>query len=301
MESIQKVDITIVGGSFSGLSAALSLVRSLRKVLVIDSEKPCNANTPASHNFITHDGRSPGEIRSLALNDLNHYPNFQLKNGEVISIEKAENGFLLRGNGFKEVQTDKIIFATGLKDILPDIPGFLPSWGKSVIHCPYCHGYENIVNPTGLLMNEEGVFEHSKFLKHWPKELTVYTNGPVKFSKEEESKLEKEGITIVSEVVKALIHEEGKISAVQLVSGKEIPIQALYTRLPMVQQSKLPEQLGCKLLPSGHIEVTNFYETSVPGVCAVGDMASMFRSVAHAVHSGNIAGAMLNRSMILSN
>jgi len=300
MESIQKVDITIIGGSFSGLSAALSLVRSLRKVLVIDSEKPCNANTPASHNFTTHDGKPPGEIRTLALNDLNHYPNFQLMIGEVLSIEKVKSGFLLRGNGFTDVQTDKIIFATGLKDVLPDIPGFFPSWGKSVIHCPYCHGYENIGNTTGLWMNEDGIFEHSKFLNHWSKELTVYTNGPIQFSKEENSKLEKEGINIVSEAVKALIHVEGQISAIQLVSGKKIPIQALYARLPMVQHSKLPEQLGCKLLPSGHIEVSNFYETSVPGVCAVGDMASMFRSVAHAVHSGNIVGAMLNRSMILS-
>ncbi|EOQ98477.1 pyridine nucleotide-disulfide oxidoreductase [Leptospira wolbachii serovar Codice str. CDC] len=300
MESIQKVDVAVIGGSFAGLSAALSLVRSLRNVLVVDSEKPCNANTPASHNFITHDGKPPFEIRALALNDLKHYPNFQLKIGEVSSIEKIEGRFLLRGNGFTEVQSDKIIFATGLRDILPEIPGFLPSWGKSVIHCPYCHGYENIGNTTGLWMNEDGVFEHSKFLKLWSKELTVYTNGPIQFSKEEKSKLDNEGIQVVTEVVKSLIHKEGQISAIQLGSGKEIPIQALYTRLPMVQNSNLPEQLGCKLLPSGHIEVTNFYETSVPGVCAVGDMASMFRSVAHAVHSGNIAGAMLNRSMILA-
>lgn len=300
MEIIQKVDVAIIGGSFSGLSAALSLVRSLRQVLVIDSEKPCNANTPASHNFITHDGKPPSEIRALALKDLKQYSNFQLMIGEVESIETVDGGFILQGNGFKKVQTDKVIFATGLKDILPEIPGFLPSWGKSVIHCPYCHGYENIGNTTGLWMNEEGVFEHSKFIKYWSKELTVYTNGPIQFSKEEEIKLETEGISIITEVVKSLVHNEGVISAIQLASGKEIPIQALYTRLPIVQNSKLPEQLGCKLLPSGHIEVTNFYETSVPGVCAVGDMASMFRSVAHAVHSGNIAGAMLNRSMILS-
>lgn len=300
MEPVQKADVTIIGGSYAGLSAALSLVRSLRNVIVVDSEKPCNANTPASHNFITHDGKTPSEIRAKAIADLKHYSNFGLIAGEVLSIDKVDGGFLVKGNGLAPVQTDKIIFATGLRDILPDIPGFLPSWGKSVIHCPYCHGYENLGNTTGLWMNEDGVFEHSKFLKHWSKELTVYTNGSIKFSKEEQTKLENEGIQIITEEVKALIHSEGIISAVQLSSGKEIPIQALYTRLPIVQHSNLPEQLGCKLLPSGHLEVTNFYETNVPGVCAVGDMASMFRSVAHAIHSGNIAGAMLNRSMILS-
>ncbi|TGK55351.1 NAD(P)/FAD-dependent oxidoreductase [Leptospira kanakyensis] len=300
MESFQKVDITIIGGSYSGLSAALSLVRSLRNIVVIDSERPCNKNTPASHNFITHDGESPSEIRSKALLNLKEYPNFKLQLGEVTSVQKEGTGFLVQGNGFTEIQTDKIIFATGLKDILPEIPGFLESWGKSVIHCPYCHGYEFVGNKTGLWMNEAGVFEHSKFLKHWAKELTVYTNGPIQFSKEEQVQLEKEGISVVTEVVKTLIHNEGQISAIQLQSGKEIHIEALYTRLPMVQHSKLPELLGCKLLPSGHIDVSNFYETNVPGVYAVGDMASMFRSVAHAVHSGNIAGAMLNRSMILS-
>ncbi|MCT8335167.1 NAD(P)/FAD-dependent oxidoreductase [Leptospira sp. 85282-16] len=300
MESIQKVEVTIIGGSFSGLSAALSLARSLRKIIVIDAERPCNKTTPASHNFITHDGESPGLIRSKALEDLKDYPNFKLELGEVVSVQKQGSGFLVKGNGFQEIQTDKIIFATGLKDILPEIPGFAESWGKSVIHCPYCHGYEFVGNKTGLWMNETGIYEHSKFLKHWSKELTVYTNGPIQFPKEEQGQLEKEGISIVTEIVKALVHVEGQISAIQLQTGQAIPIEALYTRLPMVQHSKLPEELGCKLLPSGHLEVSNFYETNVPGVYAVGDMASMFRSVAHAVHSGNIAGAMLNRAMILS-
>ncbi|MCW7493380.1 NAD(P)/FAD-dependent oxidoreductase [Leptospira sp. 2 VSF19] len=300
MESIQKVEVAIIGGSFSGLSAALSLVRSLRKIIVIDSEKPCNKTTPASHNFLTHDGESPGAIHEKALSDLKKYPNFKLQLGEVTSIKKNEKGYLLKGNGFSQVITDKIIFATGLKDILPEIPGFAESWGKSVIHCPYCHGYEYVGNKTGLWMNEPGILEHSKFLNHWSKELTVYTNGPVQFSEEEQSLLENDGINIVTDLVDALIHKEGQISSIKLKSGNEYQIEALYTRLPMIQHSKLPEEIGCKLLPSGHIEVSNFYETNVPGVYAVGDMASMFRSVANAVHSGNIAGAMLNRAMILS-
>ncbi|PJZ44399.1 NAD(P)/FAD-dependent oxidoreductase [Leptospira brenneri] len=300
MESSQTYDVAIIGGSFSGLSAALSLVRSLRKIIVIDSERPCNKNTPASHNFFTHDGMTPGEIRSQALSDLKKYPNFQLRISEVTKIEKKDNLYVLKGSGFEDIQTGKIIFATGLKDILPEIPGFSESWGKSVIHCPYCHGYEYVGNKTGLWMNETGVFEHSKFLKHWSKELTIYTNGPIQFSKEEQIQLENEKVQMVTEKVKALLHKEGQIFAIQLDSGKEVPIEALYTKLPMVQHSKLPEELGCNHLPSGHLEVSNLYETSVPGVYAVGDMASMFRSVAHAVHSGNIAGAMLNRSMILS-
>ncbi|PJZ83811.1 NAD(P)/FAD-dependent oxidoreductase [Leptospira harrisiae] len=300
MESIHKVEVAIIGGSFSGLSAALSLVRSLRKIIVFDTERPCNKNTPASHNFITHDGKTPKTIRENALSDLRKYPNFQLELGEVTTIDKTDSGYVLKGNGFSPIQTEKIIFATGLKDILPEIPGFAESWGKSVIHCPYCHGYEFVGETTGLWMNENGVFEHSKFLKHWSKQLTVYTNGPIQFSKEEQIQLEKEGISVVTDLVEALIHKDGQISAIKLKSGKEDPIQALYARVLMVQNSKLPEEIGCKLLPSGHLEVTNFYETNIAGVYAVGDMASMFRSVAHAVHSGNIAGAMLNRAMILS-
>ncbi|XDD45662.1 NAD(P)/FAD-dependent oxidoreductase [Leptospira sp. WS39.C2] len=300
MESIQTFDIAIIGGSFSGLSAALSLVRSLRKIVVIDSGKPCNQNTPASHNFITHDGSSPGLIREKAIANLSKYPNFHSMSGEVTSIDKSENGFLLHGDGIPKIQTEKLIFATGLKDVFPEIPGFAESWGKSVIHCPYCHGYEFVGKTTGLWMNENGVLEHAKFLKHWSKELTLFTNGPIQFSYDEESALKKEGVSIVTDKVKSLKHIDGNLTSIQLESGKEIPMLALYAKVQMIQHSKLPESLGCKLLPSGHLEVSNLYETNFPGVYAVGDMASMFRSVAHAVHSGNIAGAMLNRAMILS-
>ncbi|TGL39785.1 NAD(P)/FAD-dependent oxidoreductase [Leptospira perdikensis] len=300
MESIQKFDITIIGGSYAGLSAALSLVRSLRNVVVIDSERPCNQNTPFSHNFVTHDGKTPNQIRSMALADLKEYKTFKLQLGEATSIQKQGSGYLIKGNGFADIQSNQIIFATGVKDILPEIPGFTESWGKTVIHCPYCHGYEFVGNQTGLWMNEPGVFEHAKFLKHWSKEITIFTNGPIQFTKEEETNIEKEGIRVITDVVTELLHKEGKISSLQLNSGKEIPLQTLYSKMPIVQHSKLPEELGCKLLPSGHIDVTPFFETSISNVYAVGDMASMFRSVAHAVHSGNMAGAKLNRAMILS-
>ncbi|ABZ95004.1 NAD(P)/FAD-dependent oxidoreductase [Leptospira biflexa] len=300
MESLQKADITIIGGSYSGLSAALTLVRSLRNVLVIDSERPCNQNTPFSHNFITHDGIKPSEIRQKALSDLNEYKTFKLQIGEATSIQKKGSGYLIKGNGLSEIQTDKIIFATGVKDILPEIPGFAQAWGKTVIHCPYCHGYEYVGNQTGLWMNEEGVYEHAKFLKHWSKEITIFTNGPVQFSTEEINKIESEGISIQTEPVMEIVQKDGKISGLLFQLGKNIPLQTLYSKIPIVQHSKLPEELGCKLQPSGHIDVSPFYETSVQGVYAIGDMASMFRTVAHAVYSGNIAGAMLNRSMILS-
>ncbi|TGM05177.1 NAD(P)/FAD-dependent oxidoreductase [Leptospira jelokensis] len=300
MKSTQNADVAIIGGSFSGLFAALSLVRSLRNTIVIDAERPCNKNTPASHNLITHDGVHPSMIRNKAISDLMQYPNFQLLLGEVTNIKPNGSGFLIHGDGFSEIQTNKLIFATGLKDILPEIPGFAEAWGKSVIHCPYCHGYEFVGSHTGLWMNEPGVYEHSKFLKHWTKELTVYTNGPVQFPIEEQTQLESEGISIVTDVVKALNHSEGQISSISFGFGKDHPIQALYTKLPIIQHSRLPEELGIKLLPSGHVEVTNFYETNLQGVYAVGDMASMFRSVAHAIHSGNLAGAMLNRAMILT-
>ncbi|MGV3664494.1 MAG: NAD(P)/FAD-dependent oxidoreductase [Leptospira bouyouniensis] len=300
MDSLQKADITIIGGSYSGLSAALTLVRSLRNVLVIDSERPCNQNTPFSHNFITHDGIKPSEIRQKALSDLNEYKAFKLQLGEATSIQKKGSGYLIKGNGLNEIQTDKIIFATGVKDLLPEIPGFAQAWGKTVIHCPYCHGYEYVGNQTGLWMNEEGVYEHANFLKHWSKEITIFTNGPVQFSTEEVNKIESEGIAIQTEPVMELIQKDGKISGLLFQSGKNFPLQTLYSKIPIVQHSKLPEELGCKLLPSGLIDVSPFYETSISDVYAVGDMASMFRSVAHAVHSGNLAASKLNRTMILS-
>ena len=154
----ERFDVIIVGGSYSGLSAAMALGRALRKVLIIDGGKPANRFTPHSHNFITHDGRSPGEIAALARQQVNKYPTVKQVNGFVTSAERAANEFMVVLDSGASYSATKLVFATGIIDVLPNIPGLADCWGKSVLHCPYCHGYEVRNVKTGIIGNGDYAF-----------------------------------------------------------------------------------------------------------------------------------------------
>ncbi len=135
-------EVIIVGGSYAGLSAAMSLGRALRSVLVIDSGKPCNQQTPYSHNLITQDGRPPRQIATAAKAQVAQYPTITFYEGLAVSGVKTETGFAITTQTGDAFTAKKVIFATGLKDIMPDLAGFAACWGISILHCPYCHGYE---------------------------------------------------------------------------------------------------------------------------------------------------------------
>lgn len=153
MKANQQFDVIIIGGSYSGLAAAMALGRALRNVLIIDSDKPCNRQTPHSHNFLTQDGKSPREIAALAKGQVEQYKTVQFFSGLAASGAKTNIGFEIHIDTGKIFTAWKVIFATGIKDIIPGINGFAESWGISVLHCPYCHGYEVKNQTTGILGN----------------------------------------------------------------------------------------------------------------------------------------------------
>ncbi|MEL6971969.1 MAG: NAD(P)/FAD-dependent oxidoreductase, partial [Bacteroidota bacterium] len=153
MKSNNGFDVIIVGGSYSGLSAAMALGRSLRNILIIDSGLPCNRQTPHSHNFITQDGEQPAAIAEKAKAQVLNYDTIRFLHGKAISGKKTENGFTITTQKEETFTAKKLVFATGVKDIMPDIGGFSACWGISVIHCPYCHGYEVKNEKTGILAN----------------------------------------------------------------------------------------------------------------------------------------------------
>ena len=143
-------DIIIIGGSYSGLSAAMALGRALRNVLVIDSGKPCNRQTPHSHNFITQDGKTPEEISTVAKAQVAQYPTIEFYQGVATAAKKEAEAFVIATQQNKSFRAKKLILAMGIKDIMPNIAGFKECWGISVIHCPYCHGYEVKHQKTGI-------------------------------------------------------------------------------------------------------------------------------------------------------
>ncbi len=150
MTNTNNFDVIIIGGSYSGLSAALALGRSLRHVLIIDSGKPCNEQTPHSHNFLTHDGETPRSIASKAKEEVSKYETVHFHSGLAVRGEKTDSGFEITTEAGESFTAKKLIFATGVRDIMPEIDGISECWGISVIHCPYCHGYEVRGEKTGL-------------------------------------------------------------------------------------------------------------------------------------------------------
>lgn len=298
MEKIEKLDVIIIGGSYSGLSAALALGRSLRKVLVIDAGKPCNRQTPHSHNFLTRDGETPSEIAALAKRDLAAYPTVQLLEDTAIDALKTDDGFEILTHAGKTFAARKLIFAAGIKDQLPAIKGFAECWGISAIHCPYCHGYEVRGHKTGILANGETAFELAKLVSNWTLDLRIFSNGKANFTPGQLEKLAEQRVEIVEKEITAFEHENGYVKALRFADGTSEILSAVYARPAFVQHSELPRALGCGFTEPGHIRVDAMQKTTVPGVFASGDSVTPMRSVAAAVYTGSMAGASANRELI---
>jgi thioredoxin reductase len=292
-------DVVIVGGSYSGLAAGMALGRALRHVMIIDSGHPCNRQTPYSHNFITQDGKTPKEIATLARQQVQTYDTVKFFNGRAIKGTRTENGFEIQTASGEKFGAKKIIFATGIKDITPDIEGYGECWGISVLHCPYCHGYEVKNERTGILGNGEYGFEFSSLISNWTKDLTLFTNGRSTLTGEQAAKIERHHIKIVETEIEKLEHTNGHLQKIIFKDGTSAPIKVLYARSQFEQHCTIPETLGCELTDEGYIKVDPLQKTSIPGIFACGDNANRMRTVANAVAMGTTAGMMTNREITL--
>ena len=291
-------DVIIIGGSYSGLSAGLALGRSLRSVLVIDSGKPCNRHTPHSHNFLTQDGKTPAEISALARQQVEKYDTVKFLSGVAITGRKIGNDFEIQLESGQSFTARKLICATGVRDIMPAIDGFSECWGITVIHCPYCHGYEVRDQPTGILGNGEYAFEFSTFILNWTKDLTVFTNGASTLSTEQAAKLKSHNVKLVETEIQKLEHSSGYLNNILFKDGTSIGVKALYARPAFEQHCSIPQMLGCELNEEGYIKIDPFQKATVPGVFACGDNTTRMRSVANAVSMGTLAAIVVNKEII---
>lgn len=298
MKDDKSFDVIIIGGSYAGLSAGMALGRALRSVLIIDSGKPCNIQTPHSHNFITQDGKTPKEISTLAKQQVEKYETVKFYNGLATNGIKIENGFEITTQTKDKFTAKKLIFATGVKDIMPDIKGFSECWGISVIHCPYCHGYEYSNDKTGILANGDIAFELGKLINNWTKHLTIFTNGKSTLTEEQFAKLKKHNITIVEKEIDHFAHKNGKIENITFKDSTSETMKALYARPEFEQHCEIPQQLGCELTEQNYLKTDPFQKTTEHGIFACGDNTSMMRSVSYAVAAGGIAGSITNRELI---
>jgi thioredoxin reductase len=179
------------------------------------------------------------------------------------------------------------------------LEGYAECWGISVLHCPYCHGYEVKNEKTGILGNGEYGFEFSGLISNWTKDLTLFTNGKSTLTQEQTAKLEKHSINIVEKEIERLVHTNGYLEHILFRDNTTTAITAIYARSPFEQHCSIPKSLGCELTEEGYISIDPLQKTTVQGVFACGDNTTRMRSVANAVAMGTTAGMMANKEIVL--
>ncbi|MEC5145505.1 NAD(P)/FAD-dependent oxidoreductase [Chitinophaga sp. 212800010-3] len=294
---MEKYEVIITGGSYAGLAAAMSLGRALRRVLVIDSGLPCNRQTPFSHNFLTQDGVAPAAIAAAGRAQVAQYPGISFLQGIVTTGQQTDEGFRLTTADGRQLEARKLLFATGIKDEIPSLKGFAECWGISVLHCPYCHGYEVRQQPTGILARGDDAWEMAKLISNWTDQLTIFSNGPAALLPQQLEKLAARNISVNEKPVSEILHENGRMNTLLFDDGSRQALHALYARPAFRQHCPVPEALGCELTDSGHIKTDIMQATTVPGIFAAGDATTPMRAVAAAVAAGTMAGAAINRAL----
>lgn len=290
-------DAIVIGGSYAGLSAALQLARARRKVLVMDSGQRRNRFAERSHGFLGQDGRAPGAIAADARAQLMTYLTVEWVDAKAATGEGKADNFTINAEDGTHYQARRIILAAGVVDALPDVAGLAERWGTHVFHCPYCHGYELDRGRIGVLASSEMSMHHALMLPDWGS-TTLFLNEVFAPDAEQMAQLQKRGVTIERVPIAKL---SGASIDVELIDGRTIPLDGMFTLTRTSPASPLGTQLGCAMEdgPMGpFLQTDMFKETSVPGVFACGDIARATGSVALAVGDGAMAGVGAHRSLM---
>ncbi|HZY67253.1 MAG TPA: NAD(P)/FAD-dependent oxidoreductase [Devosia sp.] len=293
-------DVIIIGGSFAGLTAAMHLVRARRKVTIIDSNLPRNRYAKEAHNVLGFDGASPFEIREKGLANVLAYPTARHIEGEVVGVGGQLDDFAVRLAGGEALSGRRLILAYGVRDQFPEIPGFAESWGSTVIHCPYCHGYEVAGGRIGLLYSSPASLHVAVLLRDWADDLTLFTNG-LDIPDTEEARIQSEGMKVYEGAVTEIVREDNKVKAVRIASGREVPLDALLAHPKVQPSARLHEDLGAATsdAPLGpFLTIDHEFQTTVPGVFAAGDLAGPRHSINGAIYGGSMAAVGCHRSLL---
>ena len=293
----QNYEVIIVGGSYAGLSAAMTLGRALRRVLVIDGGKPCNRYAPHAHNLPGFDGEPPQFIADRITDQVKCYKTIEFVKGFATRISGVDNDFKVTV-GEKVYTTKKVLIATGVTDIIPEIKGFKECWGKTAIHCPYCHGYEIAGMKIGIVAHGEPGIHMAKLIRQWSTEIHILTNGKEDFSKNDLQHLHDKGTRVITKEIKEVVSDDGAISKVIFIDDTEEAIDAIYVRVGVKQTNSLAKDLGCDFDDHDFILVNDHNRTKVSGVFAAGDNMSVMRSLAGAIASGTKSGIYINSEVI---
>ncbi|MDX2561403.1 NAD(P)/FAD-dependent oxidoreductase [Streptomyces sp. TX20-6-3] len=298
------LDVIIVGGGPAGMSAALTLGRAHRTVLLLDSGQGRNAPADAVHNFLTHDGTPPQVLRDLGHENLRQYPTVQSVATAATSVRRLGDDHFevrLEDGGLHEAR--RLLLATGLRDELPDIQGVDVLWGKSAFHCPYCHGFEASGSRIAVLGAAPERVRLALHLSRFTDDIALCTGG-ASLEPVMQSVLEANGVAVQCAPVARLEHEDTQLRRIVFDDGTSLDRDAVFIKTTLHQRSDFAERLGCTDFPDGCVEVNEFAQTSVPGVYAAGDMARRatvpipLAAVVAAAASGTVAGSVIDQDLV---
>lgn len=292
-------DVMIIGGGFAGLAAATQLGRARRKVVVLDTGKPRNRFSPAAHGILGHDGVPPLEILAAGRRQLAAYSTVTTLPAEAVSVVGREGDLTVTTRAHGTVSARRLILAHGVSDTLPAIPGLQACWGLSVLHCPYCHGYEVGDRRLGFLAFPGHELMMATLYRDWSSDLVMFANGG-DVDAATRASLDALGVRIIDAPVLEARHHEGHLTHI-VTAESAIERDAIFVAPKTAPSLDLYRQLGCATSP-GHsgdyITVGERQDTSVPGVFAAGDLARPMHNATFATAAGVLAGTMAHHSLL---
>ena len=294
-------ECVVVGGGAAGLSAALVLGRARRRTLLIDAGGQSNRAAHGIGGLLGFDGVPPAELYARGRRELERYPSVEVRDGEVRAAAAGDGITLDLADG-AGVHIRRLLLATGMRYDYPDLPGLAPLWGRSVFHCPFCHGWEVRDQPLAVLAQGERAVHMATLLRGWSDDVMLLTGGPAELSDDDRARLDVAGIPVDERKVRELDSAAGELRAVVFDDGARLPRSALLVAAELRQRSGLAAQLGVKLVATGPVspeavDVDPLYRTSVPGVFAAGDVCAQMPQIAAAVAAGSAAAVSVMASI----
>jgi len=299
-------DAIVVGGGPAGLSAALQLGRARRSILLVDGGEPRNAAAAAVHGLLGMDGVPPAELRRRGAEELERY-GVEQRDAEVVAVEPSGDTFGVR-LADEVLEARRVLLATGLVDVRPDLPDVGDFWGTSVLQCPFCHGWEVADRPLGFVAEAAEDLTGCRFYGNWSADLTVFTHGRFEVPHDLADRLDEWGVRLETSPVQALHGDDGRLTKVALEDGRTLGCEALFLH-PEQRQTDVVERLGLETNDGGFVVVPKEYgeppddarqvmETSHPGIFAAGDLTSPAQSAVMATFEGALAGQTMLMSLL---
>ncbi|SFL72096.1 methyltransferase domain-containing protein [Geodermatophilus ruber] len=301
----QQYDVVVVGGGAAGLSGALALSRARRSVLVVDDGAPRNAPAGHVHNYLGREGTPPGELLTAGRREAAGY-GAEFLAGEATGARPVDDGFVVDLCNGSSVRGRRLLVTTGLVDELPDVPGVRELWGRDVLHCPYCHGWEVRDQPVGVLSTGPLGVHGALLWRQWSADVTLFQHTGPAPTDEEREQLSARGISVVPGEVAGLVTAGDRLSGVRLVSGQVVPRAALVVAPRFTARSGLLDALGLPAVDqemAGHVfgsavPSDPWGATAVPGVWVAGNVTDLRAQVISSAAAGLNTAAAINADLI---